>query len=369
MPIYMDRHDVSKEVTAEMVADLHQKDLKIQDKFNCKGLTYWFDDKRKTAFCLVEAPNKAALKKMHDAAHGEVPNKIIEVDYAVVESFLGRIEDPEKSQKIALNIINDSAFRTIMVVGIKPYSLKERLDENLRSVIAEKNISILQSLDLYNGSLVKQKQEDFLVSFDSVTNAVLCALEIQREFERNCGREDSYHLKLKICLDAGVPVDEKEEFFEDTIKAAHSYFELIKGTVVLSSDVKELYESENSNTYIGSGSVITLTQSEEKFIKDLVFFTEKNLSNTSLNADHFCLYLGFSKSSLYRKTMALTGKSPNNYLKEYRLTRALNLLNKREMNVSEVAFETGFNSPAYFSKCFQETFGILPSHYRKFRGS
>ena len=125
MPIYMDRHDVSKEVTAEIVADLHQKDLKIQHKFNCKGLTYWFDEKRKTAFCLVEAPNKAAIKEMHDQAHGEVPNRIIEVDHAVVESFLGRIEDPEKSQKTKLNIINDPAFRTIMVVGVKPFSLKE----------------------------------------------------------------------------------------------------------------------------------------------------------------------------------------------------------------------------------------------------
>lgn len=46
----MDRHDVSESVTAEIVAELHQKDLKIQHKFNCKGLTYWFDDKRKTAF-------------------------------------------------------------------------------------------------------------------------------------------------------------------------------------------------------------------------------------------------------------------------------------------------------------------------------
>lgn len=63
MPIFMDRHDVSDEVTAENVAQLHQEDLKIQHKFNCRGLTYWFDGVRKTAFCLVEAPNKEALKK------------------------------------------------------------------------------------------------------------------------------------------------------------------------------------------------------------------------------------------------------------------------------------------------------------------
>src|SRR5690606_22795592 len=135
MPIFMDRHDVSKEVTAEIVANLHQQDLKIQHKFNCKGLTYWFDDKRKTAFCLVEAPNKAALKNMHDLAHGKVPNRIIEVDQAVVESFLGRIEDPEKSLKTKLNIINNPAFRTIMIVGFKPFTLPGYLCKKSNSII------------------------------------------------------------------------------------------------------------------------------------------------------------------------------------------------------------------------------------------
>jgi hypothetical protein len=50
MPIFMDRHDVSEEVTAVHVAKLHQEDLKIEHKFNCKGLTYWFDEKRKWLF-------------------------------------------------------------------------------------------------------------------------------------------------------------------------------------------------------------------------------------------------------------------------------------------------------------------------------
>lgn len=153
MPIYMDRHDVSGEVTAEIVADLHQKDLKIQHKFNCKGLTYWFDDKRKTAFCLIEAPNKTAIKEMHDQAHGEVPHRIIEVDDAVVESFLGRIEYPEKSQKTELNIINDPAFRTIMVVGIKPFSLKDTLGKDRDWVINEQNKSIIETVKKFQAGL------------------------------------------------------------------------------------------------------------------------------------------------------------------------------------------------------------------------
>lgn len=88
MPIYMDRHDVSEMVTAEYVAQLHQQDLKVQDQFGCRGLTYWFDDKRKTAFCLIEAPDMKALEDMHNHAHGQVPHRIIEVEPRIVESFL-----------------------------------------------------------------------------------------------------------------------------------------------------------------------------------------------------------------------------------------------------------------------------------------
>ena len=51
MPIYMDRHDLPESVTAEEVARLHQEDLKIEHKFGCKGMTYWFDEVRK--YCLL----------------------------------------------------------------------------------------------------------------------------------------------------------------------------------------------------------------------------------------------------------------------------------------------------------------------------
>jgi len=123
MPIYMDRHDVSETVTAEHVAKLHQQDLKIQDQFGCRGLTYWFDDNRKTAFCLIEAPHEEALREMHSFAHGDVPHRVIEVEPSIVESFLGRIEDPKKAQNTGLNVINDPAFRAIMVIDIKLLTL------------------------------------------------------------------------------------------------------------------------------------------------------------------------------------------------------------------------------------------------------
>ena len=50
MPIYMDRHEVSELVTSENVAQLHNEDLKIQHEYNCRALTYWFDDIKKSPF-------------------------------------------------------------------------------------------------------------------------------------------------------------------------------------------------------------------------------------------------------------------------------------------------------------------------------
>ena len=365
MPIYMDRHDVSEKVTAENVAQLHQADLKIQHQFNCRGLTYWFDGKRKTAFCLIDAPNKDAIKKMHDKAHGEVPHRIIEVDDAVVESFLGRIEDPKKSQNTELNIINDPAFRTIMVTEIKHLSLKNITSKNLNTVNHNHSKNIVKTISKFKGSLVKQKLNHFLCSFDSVTNAVLCAIEIQTMGKQINNKGFDSDIKLKIGLSAGVPVTEKEGIFEDTIKIAERLCDVVKGQIIITSEVKDLYESENLNISTNKGLVNALNPKDEKFITILMDYIDKEWSNTTLNSDRFNKDLEYSKSKLYRRMISITGKSPNTFIKEYRLNKALILLNNKTLNICEIAFETGFNSPAYFTKEFKKRFDLLPTDFIK----
>src|SRR5258706_1721659 len=218
MPIYMDRHDVSETVTAEHVAQLHQKDIEIQDQFGCRGLTYWFDEKRKTAFCLIEAPDAGAIEKMHNEAHGQVPHSVIEVDAGIVESFLGRIEDPEKAQNTELNIINDPAFRTIMVIVLKQLSLIQHDPAQFKSSLHNYNNSVANLVNVYDGKPVNQTENHFLVSFRSVSNALHAAFDIQLLF--NDFRKDIKNDKilLKIGLSAGVPVTKKQLIFEDTIK-------------------------------------------------------------------------------------------------------------------------------------------------------
>lgn len=363
MPIYMDRHDVSETVTAENVAELHQADLKIQKQFGCTGLTYWFDEKRKTAFCLVEAPNMKAIQKMHNYAHGQVANRIIEVSTGIVESFLGRIEDPEKTDDTVLNIINDPAFRTIMVIRLKQSTLLQNNSSVLKTLLQNFNHQVDKLLKNHEGTSVKQTKNYWLISFKLVSNAVSAACKIQLLFNRLKKEITDSKLILKIGLSAGAPVTDKKSFFEDAIKLAERMSEFINGEIIVSSEVKQLYDSENRVALSETRNIISLSQSDENFLTLLMDYTESVWRDLNLRVDDFSKPVMCSKSQLYRKLMRLTGKSPNTFIREYRLNEALLLLNKNTGNISDISFETGFSSPSYFSKCFQKRYGVMPSDY------
>jgi len=362
MPIYMDRHDIIDNVTAEQVAEMHQQDLKIQDRYGCRGLTYWFDGQRRTAFCLIEAADISCITAMHNAAHGQVPNRVIEVSTALVESFLGRIDDPEKNGNGPLNIIDDSAFRILMLVSLRSGSRAQRVSGRAGGELERFNLAVHNMVSSSGGKMVRGNSHRLTVCFTSAVDAVRCALCIREEFEK-----DKTSLvggaSLKIGLSAGEPVTDKPAFFEDAIRLVERMCRIVKGEIILSCEVKELYDSEKPGGLPDRDGTCWLLPAEQQFLVGLMDFTETAWNNANFKVDDFEKALGCSKSQLYRKMISLTGKSPNFFLKEYRLNEAIGLLNKNARNVSEVAFETGFNSPSYFSKCFQQFYGCLPSDY------
>jgi AraC-like DNA-binding protein len=365
MPIFMDRHDVSESVNAESVAHLHKEDLKIEKQFNCRGLTYWYDDIKKLAFCLIEAPNKESIHKMHDHAHGEIPNLILEVNENIVESFLGRIEDPEKPSSTDLNIIIDPAQRTIMALRYKIDSLNgisySKLETNMQQAIS----IIGDILKQFDGRLVEHKEGYLLVSFKSAYKSVLCAFELESLFHNNIAKLYNSNSHIKIGLATGMPVEENKTFFENTIKLANRLCFVDKSNIVLTSDVKNQFITENLNASFNKNRIFALPIAEETYLNALIDFVEKRWHNPELKVEDFEVPLGLSKTQVYRKIVSLTGKSPNSFLKEYRLNRALERINKNIYTLSEIAYENGFNSPSYFSKCFHRRFHILPSEYIK----
>jgi AraC-like DNA-binding protein len=88
------------------------------------------------------------------------------------------------------------------------------------------------------------------------------------------------------------------------------------------------------------------------------FFKKNDLTMPDLARE-----LGVSKSQLARKLNALSGLSPNDFLKEYKLRKAIALMEDQNMNIAEVTMAIGFSNPSYFTKCFRKRFGMAPSDY------
>ncbi|MCW5519437.1 DUF4242 domain-containing protein [Aureitalea sp. L0-47] len=362
MPIYMDRHEIPNDLKAEHVAQMHQEDLKVQHLFGCKGMTYWCDEKRRTAFCLIEAPNKEAIQEMHNHAHGDLPHSIIEVNESLVESFLGRMEDPVDQNGEAVQVINEPAYRVIMVIEISNYL--DRVEADQYSLFIQKfHNSASKTIAKFNGSVVRNNNNNYLVSFESVSDAVHCALKMQFKFKYVTPKGSFMKRKLDLALTVGMPVTDNTGLFQEGISLATRMCEILRFPLVISSEVKTMFENENRNAVIDKNTIRTLSPSEEKFITQMMDYTEAHWKNQSFNVATFSTALGYSKSQLYRKLKHLTGKSPNLFIREFRLHRALDLLHNQAGNISEIAYETGFNSPTYFSKCFYEKYGILPSKY------
>jgi AraC-like DNA-binding protein len=90
----------------------------------------------------------------------------------------------------------------------------------------------------------------------------------------------------------------------------------------------------------------------------------KNMSNPNLKMDDLGEELGLGRVQLYRKVKAITGQTPVELLRQMRLQRAYALLGNTTKTVAEIAFEVGFNTPGYFSKCFKEQYGKQPMELR-----
>jgi class 3 adenylate cyclase len=225
MPVYMDRHYIEG-ATRHAVADAHQKDLALQDKYHVKFVTYWFDEMRSTAFCLIEAANRETIERAHNEAHGFIPNEVLEVDPAVVEAFLGRIKDPppieDKSSQSEAEIAIDSGFRAIMFTDLKDSTLMTTLygDTKALHLLHVHNALTRNSLKAHRGREIKHTGDGIMASFRTVPDAVECAITIQKAFAAYNQEKPETPLYLRIGLSAGEPIEEHGDLFGKPVQLA-----------------------------------------------------------------------------------------------------------------------------------------------------
>src|SRR4029434_516955 len=224
MPVYMDRHYIEG-ATRNAVADAHQKDLALQDKYHVKFLTYWFDEIRCTAFCLIEAPNRETIERAHNEAHGSVPNEVLEVDPAVVDALLGRLKDHppmDTSHEKVRETPIDPGFRAIMFTDLKDSTLMTTLygDTKALHLLHVHNALTRNSLKAHRGREIKHTGDGIMACFASVSDAVGCAVAIQKAFAAYNKENPEAPLYLRICLRAGEPIEEHGDLFGKAVQLA-----------------------------------------------------------------------------------------------------------------------------------------------------
>jgi signal transduction histidine kinase/DNA-binding response OmpR family regulator len=109
---------------------------------------------------------------------------------------------------------------------------------------------------------------------------------------------------------------------------------------------------------------LVTTSVDERFLQRALQLVEENLNESEFTSAQFCDELLMSRAHVHRKLKALTGQSATEFIRSIRLKRAAQMIRQRTGNISEIAYQTGFNNLSYFTRTFKEYFNCLPSEYQ-----
>ncbi len=125
--------------------------------------------------------------------------------------------------------------------------------------------------------------------------------------------------------------------------------------------------AENSNNKVNplDENNDDLTAADKEFVSRLRDIVKENMGNSEFGVEAMGREMGFSRVQLYRKVKAVTGLSVVDMLRKSRLQRGMTLLRQTDKSIAEIAYEVGFSSPSYFTKCFKDEYGMLPCDIRQ----
>lgn len=162
----------------------------------------------------------------------------------------------------------------------------------------------------------------------------------------------------------------EENEIEGLKKGADDYLTKPFNSEILEMRIKRLITSRDrlreffAKEFLLNPKEIKLPSREDEFLKNAVKVVEDNITNPDLNVEMLMNELGVSRTQLFRKLKAITNYSANQFIRNIKLKRAAQLLQQKSLNIAEVVYMSGFNSPSYFASCFKEVYGCLPKEYQ-----
>lgn len=282
---------------------------------------------------------------------------LMENQNEILESGAESIIDAEKTREITGRKYN----YTVLIVeddqGIREY-LSEELSENFHVLTAENGLEALQLME---------KQTNITLVLSDVLMPWMNGFELCKKIKASPVLSDI----PVILLTALGEIDQRmygiAEGADDYIRKPF-HIEYVKVKIIRLLEERRRLQRKFMQTMQTGGIPIIendkkIDSSDEIFISQFISLLETSYAKTDISVEKLSEELNISRVHLYRKIKEISGLTPVDYLRNFRLSKAVELLDKRRFSVSEVAYQTGFSSPAYFSKCFKDVFNMTPSEY------
>lgn len=364
MPLFMDYHHAPG-ITLEEAKKAHLKDIAVQSKYNVKYHQFWVNEKDGMVFCLMEGPSKEACRAVHKEANDIKACNLVEVDGGMYSAFMAYDQALDHGIVMKNASQADTGYRFILTLDIiSVTTLKKRIDfEGLK--FPEKPRQIANDyIHKYQGRILRQLQNDSLIAtFYTPESAVQCATRIKETFKQYIEEQhdNGWNIRFKMGISVGQPVtDHGNGIFERAVEQSYRFCKVADNNeIISSSQLGKL--SVFCDQEIEKETIKVLNEAEEVFLNRLFNIVDGHYPNESFNVESLSREIGVSRPHLYRKIRKLTGTSPNGFIRDLRMNKALSLMKQRKKNITEIALDVGISNPSYFAKCFHEKYGVLPS--------
>jgi signal transduction histidine kinase/DNA-binding response OmpR family regulator len=249
--------------------------------------------------------------------------------------------------------------------GETPLVLVVEDNEELRTFIVESLSEKWTVMSAGNGDmgwkLIEKELPDIVISdvmMPGMSGIALC--DMTKKDSRTA------HINF-IMLTAKTAQESKEQGLEagadDYLTKPFHLYELelrIQNLIQQQKNLRDHLKSE----LLPASPMAKLPSINDEFLIKLYAYLEAHIHDSSLNVDVLSEEMAMSRSTLNRKLKALLNISTNEFVKQYRLQQAVELI-RTGQNIAEVAFNVGFENPSYFSQCFKEVYQQSPSEYQK----
>lgn len=254
------------------------------------------------------------------------------------------------------------AFSSIYSSANQPVLLIAEDNPDVRTYIVDNLSDEYQIIEAENGKLAMDKALEHIP--DLVISDVMMPEMDGTEFCKLLkSNEKTSHIPL-IMLTARAEQSDKlaglQTGADDYLVKPFDVRELQVRVANLTEQRRRLKEHFRKSLSAFATSPVEAESMDAVFLRRIRETVEANLEDETFSVVELGRLMGMSRSQLHRKLTALTDYSPNEVIRNMRLERAKQLLEKNTGTVSEVSYLCGFNSPAYFIKCFKDYFGVTP---------